>query len=111
MEALSATERACIVTALCMLSMHSAFGCQWESQLSSNGVLDLSYTGMEKLHPGSFTNCSDIRQLLLKGNMLREIPSNAFVGLRRAYEIDLSSNQLRKVPGILESLVTIYLRV
>ncbi|CAH1246653.1 IGFALS [Branchiostoma lanceolatum] len=57
-------------------------------------TLDLSYNQITSLHPGDFTNLSNLYILVLKGNNITSISSDALKPLKHLFSIDLSHNPI-----------------
>ncbi|KAM8961835.1 vasorin [Pelodytes ibericus] len=71
-------------------------------------LLDLSYNSIASIQPGVF-NAGNIETLRLAGLGLRKVPGDLFTGLKNLHELDLSENQLDKVPGGLRGLTKLKL--
>lgn len=66
-------------------------------------LLDLSYNAIPVIQQGVF-NAGNIESLRLAGLGLKEVPEELLSGLKNLHELDLSDNQLDKVPPGLHGL-------
>ncbi|XP_063791046.1 vasorin [Pseudophryne corroboree] len=71
-------------------------------------LLELSYNAIPAIHPGAF-HASNIETLRLAGLGLKEVPTDLLNGLKNLHELDLSDNQLSKVPAGLRGLTKLNL--
>ncbi|KAM4632371.1 vasorin [Discoglossus pictus] len=66
-------------------------------------LLDLSYNVIPAIQPGVF-NADNIETLRLAGLGLKEVPKEILSGLKNLHELDISDNQLDKMPPGLRGL-------
>ncbi|OCT61683.1 vasorin [Xenopus laevis] len=66
-------------------------------------LLDLSYNAIPVIQPGVF-NADNIETLRLAGLGLKDISEELLIGLKNLHDLDLSDNQLDKVPPGLHGL-------
>ncbi|XP_063286635.1 vasorin [Pelobates fuscus] len=71
-------------------------------------LLDLSNNLIQSIQPGVF-NAANIETLHLAGLGLKELPDDLLTSLRNLHELDLSENQLDKVPQGLRGLTKLNL--
>ncbi|XP_040212513.1 vasorin [Rana temporaria] len=71
-------------------------------------LLDLSYNTISTIQPGVF-HASNIETLKLAGLGLKEVPADLLSGLKNLHDLDLSHNQLSKVPPGLRGLTKLNL--
>ncbi|XP_072273718.1 vasorin isoform X2 [Pyxicephalus adspersus] len=71
-------------------------------------LLDLSNNAIPVIQPGVF-HASNIETLRLSGLGLKEVPADLLSSLRNLHELDLSHNQLSKVPSGLRGLTKLNL--
>ncbi|XP_044161089.1 LOW QUALITY PROTEIN: vasorin [Bufo gargarizans] len=71
-------------------------------------LLDLSYNAIPAIHPGVF-HARNIETLRLAGLGLKEVPADLLSELKNLHELDLSDNQLSKVPSGLRGLTKLNL--
>ncbi|XP_073504349.1 vasorin isoform X2 [Phyllobates terribilis] len=71
-------------------------------------LLDLSYNAIPIIQPGVF-HVRNIETLRLAGLGLRELPADLLNELKNLHELDLSDNQLTKVPSGLRGLTKLNL--
>ncbi|XP_068100277.1 vasorin [Hyperolius riggenbachi] len=71
-------------------------------------LLELSYNAIPAIQTGVF-HASNIETLRLAGLGLKEVPTDLLGGLKNLHELDLSDNQLSKVPPGLHGLTKLNL--
>ncbi|KAM3916340.1 vasorin [Leptodactylus fuscus] len=71
-------------------------------------LLDLSYNAIPAIHPEVF-HARNIETLRLAGLGLKEVPTDLLNELKNLHELDLSDNQLTKVPPGLKGLTKLNL--
>ncbi|XP_071976279.1 vasorin [Engystomops pustulosus] len=71
-------------------------------------LLDLSYNAIPAIHTGVF-HARNIETLRLAGLGLKEVPADLLHELKNLHELDLSDNQLTKVPPGLQGLTKLNL--
>lgn len=71
-------------------------------------LLDLSYNTITTIQPGVF-HASNIETLKLSGLGLKEVPADLLSGLKNLHDLDLSHNQLSKLPPGLRGLTKLNL--
>ncbi|KAM9305810.1 vasorin [Gastrophryne carolinensis] len=71
-------------------------------------LLDLSHNAIPVIQSGAF-HASNIETLKMAGLGLKEVPEDLLSGLRNLHELDLSDNQLSKVPPGLRGITKLNL--
>ncbi|KAG8433249.1 hypothetical protein GDO86_017508 [Hymenochirus boettgeri] len=71
-------------------------------------LLDLSFNYIPVIYPGVF-NAANIETLSMAGLGLKEVPEEILRGLMNLHELDLSENQLEKIPSGLRGLTKLNL--
>ncbi|KAM4697332.1 vasorin [Rhinophrynus dorsalis] len=71
-------------------------------------LLELSYNVIPAIQPGDF-DAPNIETLRLAGLGLKEVPEELLTGLKNLHDLDLSDNQLDKVPSGLHGLTKLSL--